>query len=142
MVDHNSWGITGFCAESTLLLVYINDLVDDLSSDAKLFADDTFLITIVYDENIAAEQLNNYLKNISEWAYQWKMQFNPDKTKQAVQVMFSQKKIKPTRLPLYFNENQVVIKKEQKHLGLISDSGLTFHSHLREKIISARRVWV
>ena len=54
------------------VFVYINDLVDDLSSDAKLFADDTSLFTIVYDEKIAAEQLNNDLKIISEWAYQWK----------------------------------------------------------------------
>ena len=38
-------------------LVYINDLVDDLSSDAKLFADDTSLFTIVHDESIQAEQL-------------------------------------------------------------------------------------
>ena len=68
------------------------------------------------------------------------MQFNPDKTKQAVQVIFSQKRIKPTHLPLYFNKNQVVIKQEQKHLNLILDSGLTFQSHVREKIISARRV--
>ena len=48
------------------LLIYINDLVDDLSSDAKLFADDTSLFTIVYDENVAAEQLNSDLKIISE----------------------------------------------------------------------------
>ena len=87
-------------------------MVDDLSSDAKLFAEDTSLFTTVYDENIAAEQLNNDLKIIYEWAYQWKMQFNPDKTKQAVQVIFSQKRIKPTHPPLYFNENQVVIKKD------------------------------
>ena len=40
-------------------LIYINDLVDCLSSDAKLYADDTSLFTIVYDENIAASQLNN-----------------------------------------------------------------------------------
>ena len=66
------------------------------------------------------------------------MQFNPDKTKQAAQHIFSQKRIKPTHPPLYFNENQVVIKQEQKHLGLILHSGLTFHSHLREKIIRAR----
>ena len=66
------------------------------------------------------------------------MQFNPDKTKQAVQVTFSQKRIRPTHPPLYFNETQVVIKQEQKHDGLILDSGLTFHSHVREKIISAR----
>ena len=43
----------------------------------------------MYDEDIAAEQLNNDLKIISDWAYQWKMQFNTDKTKQAVQVIFS-----------------------------------------------------
>ena len=49
-------------------LAYINHLVDDLSSDAKLFADDTSLFTIVCDENIAAEQLNNDLKFISKWA--------------------------------------------------------------------------
>ena len=61
-------------------LICINDLVDGLSSDAKLFADDTSLFTIVYDENIAASQLNNDLKIISEWTYQWKMKFNPDKT--------------------------------------------------------------
>ena len=34
--------------------VYINDLVGDFSSDAKLFANDTSLFTIVYGGNIAA----------------------------------------------------------------------------------------
>ena len=106
---------------------------------AKLFADDTSLFVIVYDESIAAEQLNNDLKIISEWAYQWKMQFNPDKTKQAVQVIFSQKNIKANSSSLLLGENQGVIKREQKHLGLILNSGLTFHSYVREKIISARR---
>ena len=47
-------------------LVCINDLVNDLSSDAKLFADDISLFTIVYDGNITAKQLNNDLKIISE----------------------------------------------------------------------------
>ena len=42
------------------------------------------------------------------------MQFNPDRTKQAVQVTFSQKRIKTTHPPLYFNETQVVIKQEKK----------------------------
>ena len=44
-------------------LVYINDLVENVSSDAKLFADDTSLFTIVYDEGIAANQLNRDLKS-------------------------------------------------------------------------------
>ena len=122
-----------------LFLVYINDLVDNISSDAKLFADDTSLFTVVYDENIAAEQLNRDLKIIAEWAYQWKMQFNPDVTKQAVQVIFSQKRDKPIHPPVYFNESGVVTKSEQKHLGMILDSSLNFQSHVREKIVSARR---
>ena len=40
-----------------LFLVYINDLVDNISHDAKLFPDDTSIFTVVYDENIATEQL-------------------------------------------------------------------------------------
>ena len=71
-------------------LMYINDLAEDISSDAKLFAADTSLFTVVYDEITSVNQLNRDLKIISEWAYQWKMQFNPDIDKQAVQVTFSQ----------------------------------------------------
>ena len=48
-------------------LVYINDLVESISSDVKLFADGTPLF--VYDEGIAADQLNRDLKVISDWAY-------------------------------------------------------------------------
>jgi hypothetical protein len=29
--------------------------------------------------------------NITEWAHQWKMLFNPDMTKQSVEVVFSKK---------------------------------------------------
>ena len=67
------------------------------------------------------------------------MQFNPDVTKQAVQVIFSQKRDKPIHPPIYFNESGVVTKSEQKHLGMILDSSLNFQSHVREKIVSARR---
>ena len=68
--------------------LYINDLVDNLTSEAKLFADDTSLFSVVYDESVTAEKLNKDLETISKWAHQWKMQFNPDKNKQAVQVIF------------------------------------------------------
>ena len=64
-------------------LVYINDFVDNLSADVRLFADDTSLFTIVYDGSVAADQVNRDLKTISDWPYQCKMQFNPDKTKLA-----------------------------------------------------------
>ena len=111
-------------------LVYINDLVENVSSNAKLFADDTSLFTVVYDEGIAADQLNRDLKIISDWAYQWKMQFNPDKNKEAIQVIFSQKRTKPVHPHIFLNESEVKIKDKQKHLGMVLDSHLNFNSHV------------
>ena len=35
--------------------------------------------------------LNNDLQALSNWAFQWKMQFNPDPIKQAQEVYFSKK---------------------------------------------------
>ena len=68
-------------------LIYINDLSDDLSSKPKLFAD-TSLFSVVHDKNTSAKELNNDLRKISNWAYQWKMSFNPDPLKQAQEVVF------------------------------------------------------
>ena len=67
------------------------------------------------------------------------MQFNPDKNKQAVQVIFSQKKEAIAHPPVFFNGSEVVVKTEHKHLGIILDSKLSFQSHVREAIIKARK---
>ena len=40
-----------------LLLIYINDLSDGLSSNAKLVADDTSLFSVVHDINVSAIEL-------------------------------------------------------------------------------------
>ena len=45
-----------------LFLIYINDLPDGLSSNAKLFADDTSLFSVVHDINTSAIELNSDLK--------------------------------------------------------------------------------
>ena len=66
-------------------------------------------------------------------------QFNPDKSKQAVQVVFSQRKEAIAHSPVFFNGSEVVVKPEHKHLGMILDSKLSFQSHVREAIIKARR---
>ena len=71
---------------------------------------DTSLFTIVYDEAIAADQLNRDLSIILDWADQWKMQFNPDKNKQAVQVIFSCQKYNSINPPFIFNQSEVVKK--------------------------------
>ena len=77
-----------------LFLISINDLVENLSSNPKLFADDTSLFSAVRDLNISANEINEDLKEIEAWAHQWKIRFNPDPLKQAQEVIFSRKRKK------------------------------------------------
>ena len=120
-------------------LVYINDLEYNISSEAKLFADHTFLFKVVYDVDIAADKSNRDLDAISDWAHQWKMQFNPHKNTQAIRVIFSQRKDAVIHPSVFFNGSEVAGKTEHKHLGMILDSKLKFQSHISEAIIKSRR---
>ena len=49
-----------------LFLIYINNLSDNLSSNVKLFADDTSSFSVIHDTNISAGERNEDLKKISE----------------------------------------------------------------------------
>ena len=122
-----------------LFLIYINDLETNINSNIRFFADDTMLFSIVKDPVTSADDLNHDLNIIYQWAHQWKMEFNPDATKQATEVLFSCKKVSPSHPQLIFNGNVVKKVNEQKHLGLILDSDLSFKKHFDEKIIKAKR---
>ena len=112
-----------------LFLIYINDLPEGLITNAKLFADDTSLFSVVRDIAASTEKLNKDLRNIGKWAYRWKMIFNPDLTKQAQEVIFSRKL---NKLVPPFNNSQVSQTKTQKHLDLILDNKLNFNEHLKD----------
>ena len=56
-------------------LVCINDICSNLSTNVKLFADDTSFFSTVNDANKSFENLSHDLFIISNWAYQWKMAF-------------------------------------------------------------------
>ena len=101
-----------------------------MSSNVKLFADDTSLFSVVPDVNASARELNDDLKKINKWAFQWKMSFNPDPSKQAQEVIFSRKIKKLPHPSLVFNNNNVLQTSSQKHLGVTLDVKSTFHEHL------------
>ena len=61
-----------------LVLIYINDLAENLSSNLKLFADNNSLFFVECDLNTSANEINDDLKKIEVWAHQWKMCFNPN----------------------------------------------------------------
>ena len=90
-----------------LFLIYINDLPDGLSSNVKLFADDTSLFSVVHDSHNSASDLNKDLKTRNEWFFQWKMSFNPDPNKQAQEVIFTRKSKNMRHPPLIFKKSKV-----------------------------------
>ena len=114
-----------------LSLVYINDLVENVRCDVKLFADDTSLFSAGYDESKPAAELDRDLERVRLWAWQWKMKFNTEKTEE---VIFSAKRVKPIHLPLSFGDDDEVRKSEHKHLPMILNSKLDFQSHFKEAI--------
>ena len=112
-------------------MIYINDLPDGLSSNVKLFADDTSLFSVIHDiHSSAASDLSKDLKTINEWAFQWTISFNADSNKQAQEVIFTRKSKNMRHPPLIFNKSKVFQSTTQKHFGLILDNRLSFQEYL------------
>ena len=61
-------------------------------SDPKPFPDDSSLFSTIQDITTSTVSLNHDLSKIFVWAVLWKMNFNPDPSKQAQELLFSLKK--------------------------------------------------
>ena len=77
----------------------------------------------------------NHLKKIGKW----RISFNPDPNKQAVEVTFSTKRIKTDHPDISFGGVPVVRVEEHKHLGVILDSKLSFARHIQAAITKSRQ---
>ena len=117
-----------------LFLIYINNLSEGIISICKIFADDTSLFSKVYNTVNSENTLNTDLKSITNWAYQWKIKFNPDPKKQANEVTFFRKSNTVSHPPVIFNNNSIAKCSYHKHLGVVLDSKLDFSIHIEHKI--------
>ena len=104
-------------------------LADGLSSNAKLFSDDTSLFPVIHDVDTSANELHKYLYQINKWAFQWKMSFNPYPRKQAQEIIFIRKIEKISQPSLRFSNIIVSQSTYQEHLGIFLDARLTFKEH-------------
>ena len=109
-----------------------DDFLSFFSQQCKPLVNDSVLIS-AYD-------LYHDLGKINKWAYQWKMAFNPEPNKQAVEVLFSQNINSPNHPPIYLNGSTVSKVNVHKHLGLNLDSKLPFVSRIYEKINKAKKL--
>ena len=58
----------------------------------------------------SANEINDDFKNIEAWDHQWKMSFQSNPLKEAQEVIFSWKKIKPHHPSIIFSRNLVKTK--------------------------------
>ena len=88
------------------------------------------MLFVVHNITDSANLLNSDLSKINEWALQWKMTFKPDPIK-AQEIIFSRKASKRNHPGLLFNNNIVNLTAIHKDLGVLFDSKLSFHKHLK-----------
>ena len=98
------------------------------------------LFDVVTDPHTTSVTVNQDFLCVHNWAQQWKMCFNPDPDKQAVELLFSQKNTIVPHPPLYFNNLHVHKQERHKHLGLLLDAKLSFVEHINEKVNKAYRI--
>ena len=102
--DVNTGVPQGSIIEPLLFLTYINYLVDGLTSNTKLFADDTSLFSVIRGSAITTSELNSDLARIKQWAFQWKMSFNSNLKNQAQEVIFFSKTKESLSFPFTFQQ--------------------------------------
>ena len=83
--------------------------------------------------------MNHDLELVSQWAHDWKMSFNPDPQKQAVELLLSKKRNGKDHPVVVFNDIPVKKVEEHKHLRLILDTKLSFSAHIKAAISKTRK---
>ena len=118
-----------------LFLIYMNNINFNIKSDIKLFADDTALLRpLVKNQDI--QIFNEDLEKLKNWSEQWKVNFNPSKTKY---IIFSKKNVRHQYPPLFLNNVKLVEADFHKYLGLILSNNLSWGHHIVEIAKKANR---
>ena len=110
-----------------LFLLYINDIVVDIRSSIRLFADDTSLYIIVDNPDHAAQLLNADLNKITKWSETWLVKFNPGKTES---LLISRKTSGPIHPPVFMLNQEINEVDKHKHLGILLSGDCSWHYHI------------
>ena len=117
-------------------MLYVNDITLNIESEILLFADDTCCFASGRDPAETAVILNRDLERLNDWATNWKVTFNPGKSKD---LIFSEKKVLFNSPPLIFNNSFVERVHQHKHLGIYLSSTLSWARQIHETCLKAYR---
>ena len=83
--------------------------------------------------------LNNDMRQISKWAYNWKMLFNPDPRKPAQEVVFSGKKKLQSHPTILLNNIQVERASYLKHFGILLEEKVNIKQNIDSVILKTKK---
>ena len=92
----------------------------------------------MYDKNICTTHLSDDLTRLHEWSVKWKMIFNPDPTKPAQKVVFTNRN-STSYDTVSYSGAEVKSVDDHKHLGFVLDSKLNYTKHIDGKIAKANQ---
>ena len=107
-----------------LFLLYINDIGDNISSQIRLFADDTILYKVINSDADAA-MLQADIDKLEKWCDDWQMTFHPAKCN-LLRVSTSRS---PIKVSYNLSGHTLELVQKVKYLGVTITSNLRWDAH-------------
>ena len=117
-----------------IFLIFINDLPEYVTSNARLFADDCLLYRVINNNN-DQHQLQNDLQQLEIWEKKWQMQFNADKCF----TIHLTKKRKTSEFNYTLHNHILEVTKDSKYLRATFSSDLSWTNHINNISAKANR---
>ena len=118
-----------------LFFLYINDIINDLQCNVKLFAGDTS-IQKCQDSHDDFKVINDDLLKLSIYGTQWLITFNALKTEY---IIVSKRKTRAMHPDLLINDTKLTEVNNHKHLGLTISNNMSWSSHINEILAKAEK---
>ena len=110
-----------------LFIVYINDLVNNLHCNVKLYADDTTIYIDTDNLDESTHLMNMDLQAVSEWSRTWLVTFCPNKTEY---MLITHKDRSNAPDPPVFEGELLKEVEHHKHLGVTFSNSLNWSEHI------------
>ena len=118
-----------------LFLIYINDIVVNIQSTIRLFADDCVLYREIRDIN-DCKILQSDLNKLYTWQHKWQMKFNAKKCN----IMHVTRKKTPHKYLYKLNNEVLNVVSKYPYLGVEIQDDLNWHTHIQKICSKANKV--
>ena len=118
----------------SLFLFYINDLPNNISSQVRLFADDT-IVYLAMKPTSNNKVLQKDLDKLAEWEHKWKIKFHPQKC----QTIHISRNRNPIANKYLLHGHTLESVTSAKYLGVTINSDLKWNNHIGNITSKANR---